>query len=437
MPIDAGGTVGPTGIVHPGILNDKASARLRQGEDRRRQGALALHAFNAAKAEPYAAPWATVLAAPAANGGPAATVECGSYSNPDVNCTAEKYDASAAYTSALLWYFTGESAYAQAAIDNMNAWSALLKQHADSNAPVQSGWVGEVFPRAAEIIRYSGAGWSDADAAQFSSMLTNAYLPYIQNGAPKENGNWELSMIDALMATGVFNDDASLVQKAATMWRARVPAYIYLTTDGPTPVLPPGGDYTASTLGAFWYGQTQLVDGVAQETCRDLGHVQYGFAAMINAAETARIQGIDLYGAEKARIVAGLEYHAAFLDGAAVPSFLCGGKLTAVTPDPMWEIAFNEYSARLGGSLPSTSTLVQKIRPTGVDHHMDWETLTHAEVGGSGQVPDPALRALHPASPRIGGRRGELLTDRGSTSGSRGCRPSGSRPRRTVRCRWS
>jgi hypothetical protein len=156
---------------------------------------------------------------------------------------------------------------------------------------------------------------------------------------------------------------------------------VYLTSDGPTPVLPPGGSVTASKLAAFWYGQTTLVDGVAQETCRDLGHVQYGMASIINGAETAHIQGIDLYSEQAARITAGLEFHAQFLDGTAVPSWLCSGALNAVTPDPMWEIALNEYGTRLGGSLPSTQTLVTKIRPTATDHHMDWETLTHAEVG--------------------------------------------------------
>ena len=40
------------------------------------------------------------------------------------------------------------------------------------------------------------------------------------------------------------------------------------------------------------------VNGICQETCRDLGHTQYGMASTLNAAETARIQGVDLYGAQ-------------------------------------------------------------------------------------------------------------------------------------------
>ncbi len=50
----------------------------------------------------------------------------------------------------------------------------------------------------------------------------------------------------------------------------------------------------------------------------------------------------------------------------------------------MWEIAYNEYATRLKQPLPNTAALIAKLRPTSVDHHMDWETLTHAEVGSVG-----------------------------------------------------
>ena len=50
----------------------------------------------------------------------------------------------------------------------------------------------------------------------------------------------------------------------------------------------------------------------------------------------------------------------------------------------MWEIAYNHYATRLGMALPQTLEVVQKVRPTNVDHHMDWETLTHADVGSVG-----------------------------------------------------
>ena len=56
----------------------------------------------------------------------------------------------------------------------------------------------------------------------------------------------------------------------------------------------------------------------------------------------------------------------------------------AVSPDPVWEIAVNAYEGRLGMLLPAAHRIAVEVRPGGADHHMDWETLTHAEVGSVG-----------------------------------------------------
>src|SRR4029079_8636828 len=99
------------------------------------------------------------------------------------------------------------------------------------------------------------------------------------------------------------------------------------------------GNKTGAALVAFWYDQTKYVDGLCQETCRDIGHVQYGLAAMINAAETATIQGTDLFAEESKRLRGALEFHAQYLNGVAVPSWLCGGSLTDVSSHPTSERA--------------------------------------------------------------------------------------------------
>jgi hypothetical protein len=349
--------------------------------------------FVKAKIAAGADPWKTALASTESNAlasptytpAPLATVECGSFSNPDIGCTAEKNDSAAAYTHALLWYYTGVAAHAEKAIQIMNAWSSVLKAHTDSNAPLQSAWCASVWPRAAEIIRYTYTGWAAADVAAFGTMLEDVYLPEVVNGAPEDNGNWELSMAEATLGIGVFLDDETTFQKGVSMWQKRVPAYVYLTSDGPSPVPPPGGTWkTPSQLVTYWQGQSTFVDGLCQETCRDLGHTQLGFAAMINGAETAKIQGVDLYGQEQKRLAAGYEFNAQYLDGTAVPSWLCGGKLSAVTPTETWEIGYNAYANRAGVALPFTAKVIAQVRPTGVNHMMVWETLTHAETGSAG-----------------------------------------------------
>ena len=155
-------------------------------------------------------------------------------------------------------------------------------------------------------------------------------------------------MADALVQIGVFTDDPEIFKKGLELWRRRVPAYIYLTSDGKKPRGIDGHDVN-------WNGATSYFNGISQETCRDLGHVQLGFAAMINAAETARIQGVNLYGEESTRIVAGLELAASYIQGATTPDPGCPFNAAKEIgfPDakhskasPMWEIAYNNYANR-------------------------------------------------------------------------------------------
>jgi hypothetical protein len=108
-------------------------------------------------------------------------------------------------------------------------------------------------------------------------------------------------------------------------------------------------------------------------------------SAMVNAAETARQQGVDLYAEQGERIMAALEFQAQFLapNKAPVPEHLEFNK------HPTWEIAYNHYHNRLGKNLPKMAAVLPTNRPTGVNHHMVWETLTHAEVGNVGLPPLP------------------------------------------------
>ena len=370
--VDGSASYAVGGFAHPGILVNQSMldyVRARVGQE----------------------PWKSALAKASSSWfgslnykpKPRKTVECGSYSNPDYGCSDEKNDAIAAYTHALLWFHTGKDAHAKKAIEIMNAWAYTIQSHTNSNAPLQAAWVAEVFPRAAEIIRFTYNGWSQGDVAKFSSMLKSAYLPLIKNGS-SSNGNWELSMIEAVINIGVFTDDRATFDKGVKMWRERVPAYIYLESDGARPVPPPRGNKTGEALIGFWYNQRTFVNGLSQETCRDLGHTQYGLAAIINAAETAYLQGVDLYGEQKDRIRHALGFHAKYINGEPVPAWLCNGSLKDKGADPMWEIGFNHYGVRLGIGMSNTQKLATRLRPTSADHHMAWETLTHGDLGRVG-----------------------------------------------------
>ncbi len=358
----------PALFHHPGILVNRAQLdfvkeKIEAGKEPWKS------AFEAAKS--------SELGALSYTPHPYQTCDCGPFSRPDIGCKDEQRDSEAAYTQALLWYYTGNKDYAENAIKIMNAWSSTLTGgHKNANGPVQAAWCAEQFPRAAEIVRYTYSGWSSNDIARFKNMLATQYLPSVIGGSC-ENGNKELSMSEALINIGVFNDDHATFEAGLKMWRGRTPAYIYLSTDGPAPVKPANCD------SAIWGNKgitTPFVDGLLQETVRDSGHANLALSSMVNAAETARQQGVDLYGEQAKRIMAALEYQAQFLPPNNTPP---PANLSFHT-HPTWEIAYNHYHNRKGYSLPKLAAVLPTIRPTGVNHQMAWETLTHAEVGSVG-----------------------------------------------------
>jgi hypothetical protein len=334
-----------------------------------------------AGAQPWAAAYRQMLASPFASLSrtpkPRAVVECGPYSNPNLGCTDERQDALAAYTLALTWYITRDARYATKAIQIMDAWSAVIRDHTNSNAPLQTGWAGSSWPRAAEIIRYTYTSWPNVN--RFATMLRTVYLPEIINGS-HSNGNWELTMMEAAIGIAVFIEDRTSYDRAVTKFRGRAPAYVYLTSDGAYPKGAPGsGLDTRAEIVRYWHNQNTFVNGLSQETCRDFTHTGYGLAAMANIAETSRIQGENLYPEIRDRLRHALGFHAKYQLGAAPPSWLCGGRLTRGL-GPVTEVGYNALHTRLGIPMSNTQQLTEQQRPAGTNSlFIAWGTLTHAE----------------------------------------------------------
>ncbi|MFE1840345.1 alginate lyase family protein [Streptomyces sviceus] len=310
---------------------------------------------------------------------PRAVVECGSYSNPNYGCTDEREDAIAAYTDALAWYVTRDERYAKKAIQLMDAWSAVITDHTNSNAPLQTGWAGSSWPRAAEIIKYTYSG-SWANSGRFATMLRNVYLPEIINGS-NSNGNWELSMMEAAVGISVFLEDKASYDKAMTKFRTRTAAYVYLDSDGELPKTVPSQNLnTRDKIVGYWQGQSTFVTGLTQETCRDFTHTGYGISAISHVAETSRIQGQDLYGTDVGeRLRQALGFQAKYELGTAVPGWLCGGSLK-LGLGPVTEVGYNALHNRLGMGMTNTQALTERNRPVGSNNlFVAWETLTHGD----------------------------------------------------------
>ncbi|MGW5743998.1 alginate lyase family protein [Amycolatopsis sp. NPDC003861] len=358
----------PAAFTHPGVLVsrpqlDFVKAKVNAGAQPWKA------AYDQARASSYASLSRTPK--------PRAVVECGSYSNPNYGCTDEREDAIAAYTDALIWYITGDARYAQKSIALMDAWSAVITSHTNSNAPLQTGWAGSSWPRAAEIIKYTYSSWPNA--GRFATMLRNVYLNKVINGS-NSNGNWELSMMEAAVGISVFLEDKASYDKAVTRYRNRVAAYVYLSSDGALPKTVPGSGLSSrDQIVGYWQGQSTFVDGLTQETCRDFTHTGYGIAAIADVAETLRIQGEDVYPTEiGTRLRQALGFQAKYQLGAAVPSWLCSGHLN-LGLGPVTEVGFNALNTRLGIAMTNTQTLTECQRPAGSNGlFVAWQTLTHA-----------------------------------------------------------
>lgn len=361
-------TAAPPSFTHPGVLVSRPMLDFVRGKV-------------TANAQPWrdaydqmaASSYASLSRTPK----PRAVVECGPYSNPNLGCTDERQDAIAAYTHALMWYMTRDARYATKSIQIMDAWSATITDHANSNAPLQTGWAGVSWAQAAELIKYAYGTWPNS--GRFGTMLRNVYLPEIINGHATNNGNWELVMMEATLGISVFLEDRAVYDRAVAKYRGRVPAYVYLASDGALPSGPPNsGIDTSAEIIRYWQGQSTFSEGLTQETCRDFTHTGYGIASIADFAETTRIQGQSLYPEIQDRLRTALGFQSRY-ELEAPPSWLCGGAVDRGL-GPVTEVGFNHLNTRLGITMPNTKLYTEGRRPQGTNGlFVAWQTLTHAQ----------------------------------------------------------
>ena len=338
-----------------------------------------------------------------------ATMQCGNAGSVvDLGCTVARDDGLKAYTYALLFAYSGDKTYAAKAITILNAWSAKLKtivyDGTDNNtyqAPLQAAWMAEMWPRSAEILRYSDSGWSASDAARFGTMLQAVLLPHIVKGWYGHSGNWNTSMANGVLNIGVYKSDRATFQTGLALWAQALRNTFYLKADGPYPFgstdyTNADGTWKPGKLASGWWGANEFGQerdsGITSEVCRDLGHTQMQLASVAQGAETARIQGTDLFGPNQERIIATYEFVARYVNlyappnnaakVVAVESWVCNGSMD-VDQLPTWEIAYNHYVTGEGVSMPRTTALIPTVRKYGsyTNLQMAWETLTHAGTG--------------------------------------------------------
>jgi len=271
--------------------------------------------------------------------------------NPTVGQETYDNDANAAHQNAVMWAITGDKAYADKAIQIINAWSSTLQSVTGRDAVLMAGLGPFKMINAAEIIRYTNAGWSDADIKQAEKHFKEVIYPVIKNFAPFANGNWDAAAIKTVLAIAVFCNDRAMFESGLRYY-----------VDGCG-----NGRLTNYVINE---------EGQIQETGRDQGHTQLGIGLLAECSEIAWHQGLDLYGYANNRLLKGFEYTARYnlnnevpfehvLDRTGkyehfTPSTIGRGQMRAV-----YEQIFNHYVKRMGIAAPYTTQAAEKIRPEG------------------------------------------------------------------------
>jgi hypothetical protein len=124
--------------------------------------------------------------------------------NPNVHTREFDQDANAAYQNAILFAVTADPAHARKSIEILDAWASTLERITGADAVLMAGLGPFKLVNAAEIIRYSGAGWPDASIRRFERLCRDVFYPVLQSYAPFANGNWDTAAVKTVLAIGVF-----------------------------------------------------------------------------------------------------------------------------------------------------------------------------------------------------------------------------------------
>ena len=292
---------------------------------------------------------------------PLANVVRGAYNDPNIGSSDFSSDSMAAYSHALQFWMTGKEAHASKAIEILNAWSDTLETIGGHDARLLVGMGGIGYCNAAELIRHSEARWETEDQDRFEQMLRKIFYPLIEDFFPSANGNWDASIIQTMLAMGVFLDDRVMFDRAVDYYRQGE-----------------GNGAIENYVNAF---------GECQESGRDQAHTQMGLGFLGCACEIAWKQGVDLYGAADNRLALGFEYTAKYNLGNDVryepyKSFDGRYHYKNLSSDsrgrfaPIYERIFHHYHDRKGLDMPYSGEVAEKRRPDGFSTtHMPWGTL--------------------------------------------------------------
>ncbi|KZP28276.1 chondroitin AC/alginate lyase [Athelia psychrophila] len=301
-------------------------------------------------------------------------------------------DATAAYQNALMWTFTGIQAHANKAIQIMDAWSSIVTSVDDTYLDYQlaSSLGPFAMTNAAEIIRYTSAGWTTAGITAFTNMLDTVFYPRldVHTGVQYE-ANVGTGNTKALLAFAVFTENTTMYDEAI-------------------------GFYSNERCSGLSLDISST--GQSSESGRDQGHTQLGLGNLAESCQIAWIQGTaDLFALLANRLMAGFEYTAAYNLGNTVAydaSFqrcdadLLGGPFAAISTStrgtfrPIYELAYAHYVTIKGLTMPYSLQIALRVPNKRLEFKIDLFSISlFDEDLVRMEAPTPFVAHVVPISP--------------------------------------
>lgn len=346
-------------FVHPGGLHTQSDL------DRMKEKVTA-------GVHPWIDDWNKLIEDPQAQN----TYSAGARANMGSSRQRADADAHAAYLNTIRWYISGDTTYAECAVRICNAWSNAVNQvPTGTDIPGLSGIPIFDFALAAEVLRIY-PGWNTTDFNKFKNMMETYWYPVCHDFLIRHNdacishywANWDIANTGALIAMGVLCDDTAKFNEGVRYFKE-------------------GGG--AGNINNAVYHLFSPNLGQWQESGRDQEHAQLGVGMMAYYCQVAYNQGIDLFGYENNKLMAGGEYVAKTNLSLEVPyisfnncdnvnqKWLSINGIGRIDDRPVWELLYNHYVVLKGLSAPNIQAMASVTRPeVGSTDHLGYGTLT-------------------------------------------------------------
>ena len=298
--------------------------------------------------------------------------------NPDVRRSEWLNDMQAVYNLTRMWYFSGDTGYAQRARDILLAWATTQTSFGGAEAAFDIG--DSRIATAADILRATWPGWTASDTSAVQNYFTTAFWPALAVPGPLFTGSQGMEQMTGALGIAIFNDDATRFDQVLAAF----------LTDANTGL------------------RGMLANGEVVDTGRDQGHTALYVRLAGEMGQAFWNQGVDVFSLRDNRILGVGEYYARYHLPSSAPSYLPFGGMSWGIFSAIAGAPRSTTQARTALNLLHTAYAVRKGLDTpwidlyANDQAEDLDSFMFRRSGDTTSATVPALPVLAPAATLTG-----------------------------------